>query len=180
MAHALILYISILSFVALHAMAKWIEPADTLRQYPPQKKEFQQRVDHSSFNIRTSRMFAQRYWVYDKFWRKPTTSTTPGPILFFFSGEGPVDDFYRDTTVLFSSLGPQLQGSNNACVPRSIFVTSRAHKRHPHSHGKRLMPYSYAILQAPAAYRPWDDAYLIRRINREEDDDYHFNTIIAF
>lgn len=102
--------------VGLYADAKWIDPADTLAQYPPQKMTFQQRVDHSSFKSATSRTFTQRYWVYDKFWRRPTNGTgvAPGPILFFFSGEGGVDGFYQATTVLFSSLGPKLQGLSNA------------------------------------------------------------------
>ena len=101
-----------MAFGRVHA--EWIDQAETLTLFPPQKMEFQQRVDHSSFDSVTSRTFTQRYWVYDKFWRRPTNSTNgnvaPGPILFFFSGEGGVDGFYQDTTVLFSSLGPQLQG----------------------------------------------------------------------
>ena len=107
---------AVASCVALRTNAKWINPADTFTLYPPQKMEFQQRVDHSSFNSVTPRTFTQRYWVYDKFWRRPTNSAgvAPGPILFFFSGEGGVDGFYQDTTVLFSSLGPKLQGLRDA------------------------------------------------------------------
>ena len=105
----------------------------------------------------------------------------PRPALFFFSSVAKV----RST--IFTGILPwysPLWAHNckvqimHACT--DPFSLPLVHTKGIPTHGKRLMPYSYAILQAPAAYRPWDDAYLIRRINREEDDDYHFNTIIAF
>ncbi|CAD7971815.1 unnamed protein product [Amoebophrya sp. A120] len=63
---------------------------------------FPQLQDHFTFDTDTT--FNQRYLVYDGFW-----ALDEGPILFYLGNEGPIDRFYKDTSVLFSSIGPKLK-----------------------------------------------------------------------
>lgn len=89
----------------LLASSTWIDPETVLRKFPPDERVYSQLVDHFDYSLPVL-TFNQRYWVYDKFW---DNTTKDGPILFMFSGEGALEGFYRDTTVLFSSYAPELK-----------------------------------------------------------------------
>lgn len=98
-------YLQMASAVFIAAVsASWIDPERMFTDYAPTSKSiYHQTVDHFSYSL-SAQTFEQRYWIYDKFWHGR------GPILFFFSGEGQLESFWSDTTILFSSLGPQLGG----------------------------------------------------------------------
>lgn len=80
-------------------------PTGTYSLYPPTHVGFfDQVIDHFTYDSQAT--FAQKFLVYDKFYRNSSTSssnndTGSGPIFFFFGGEGGVEDFYNNSGALF-------------------------------------------------------------------------------
>ena len=88
-------------------------------------RDFQQKVDHFGTFSGT---FAQRYCVFDKWWRPAlqsgfnVSSTSPGPIFFYTGNESPVGEYVNNTGLMWElgeKMGALLVFAEHRCEPDS-------------------------------------------------------------